>query len=112
MMQALALYRAQFRPSAQLEQPYVMLGVNVFAADTDERGAPAVHVGPAGVREPAPRTSPAPLPPPVDELRDADWRRRSSAMLEQALACSFVGIAGDGAPRAARRSSPAPAPTS
>ena len=35
MMQAVALYRAQFRPSAQLAEPYVMLGFNVFAADTD-----------------------------------------------------------------------------
>ncbi|MDB5813945.1 MAG: alkane 1-monooxygenase [Rhodocyclales bacterium] len=39
MMEAIALYRAQFRPSAQLEQPYVMLGFNVFAADTDEEAA-------------------------------------------------------------------------
>ncbi|MGC2166899.1 MAG: LLM class flavin-dependent oxidoreductase [Gallionella sp.] len=35
MMQAIALYRATFKPSAQLQQPYVMLGYNVFAADTD-----------------------------------------------------------------------------
>lgn len=36
MMQAIALYRARFRPSKQLDKPYVMLGINVFAADTDE----------------------------------------------------------------------------
>jgi luciferase family oxidoreductase group 1 len=35
MMQAIELYRATFRPSAQLDKPYVMLGFNVFAADTD-----------------------------------------------------------------------------
>jgi luciferase family oxidoreductase group 1 len=34
--EAIALYRAQFRPSAHLSQPYVMLGYNVFAAETDE----------------------------------------------------------------------------
>lgn len=33
MDQALDLYRSGFRPSEQLERPYVMLGVNVFAAD-------------------------------------------------------------------------------
>jgi luciferase family oxidoreductase group 1 len=33
MDQALELYRSGFRPSEQLERPYVMLGVNVFAAD-------------------------------------------------------------------------------
>ena len=35
LTQAIDLYRAPFQPSAQLAQPYVMLGVNVFAADTD-----------------------------------------------------------------------------
>ena len=36
MNQALELYRAGFRPSEQLDRPYVMLGVNVFAADEEE----------------------------------------------------------------------------
>ena len=34
---AVAAYRAQFRPSAQLDQPYVIAGVNVVAADTAEQ---------------------------------------------------------------------------
>ena len=38
LTQALELYRARFRPSAQLERPYVMLGVNIFAAETDAEG--------------------------------------------------------------------------
>jgi luciferase family oxidoreductase group 1 len=38
LLQALELYRAHFRPSDRLERPYVMLGVNVFAAETDEEG--------------------------------------------------------------------------
>ncbi|MEI9890019.1 MAG: LLM class flavin-dependent oxidoreductase [Caulobacteraceae bacterium] len=33
---ALAYYRQGFRPSAQLDRPYVILGVNACAADTDE----------------------------------------------------------------------------
>jgi luciferase family oxidoreductase group 1 len=33
---AVADYRGNFRPSAQLERPYVMVGVNVLAADTSE----------------------------------------------------------------------------
>src|SRR5690606_23132278 len=36
MMQAIQIYRETFRPSEQLAEPYVMLGFNVFAADTDE----------------------------------------------------------------------------
>ncbi len=39
MMQALELYRSRFEPSAQLDRPYAMLGVNVIAADTDARSA-------------------------------------------------------------------------
>ena len=39
MMQAIAIYRSTFKPSAQLEQPHVMLGYNVFAADTDAEAA-------------------------------------------------------------------------
>jgi luciferase family oxidoreductase group 1 len=38
LARALELYRARFRPSPQLERPYVMLGVNVFAAETDAEG--------------------------------------------------------------------------
>jgi luciferase family oxidoreductase group 1 len=33
---ALAVYRAEFRPSEQLEQPYAMAGVNVLAVDTPD----------------------------------------------------------------------------
>ena len=33
---AVALYRREFRPSAQLAEPYVIAGVNVIAADTDD----------------------------------------------------------------------------
>ena len=36
MNEAIRLYRNGFRPSEQLERPYVMLGVNVIAAETDE----------------------------------------------------------------------------
>ncbi|WP_108789768.1 MsnO8 family LLM class oxidoreductase [Erythrobacter sp. Alg231-14] len=33
---ALAVYRRDFQPSSALEKPYVMVAMNVFAADTDE----------------------------------------------------------------------------
>jgi luciferase family oxidoreductase group 1 len=35
MIQALDIYRSNFRPSARLERPYAMAGVAVIAADTD-----------------------------------------------------------------------------
>ena len=34
LLAALDIYRKQFRPSSQLDQPYAMAGVNVVAADT------------------------------------------------------------------------------
>ena len=36
LLQAIALYRHNFRPSATLAQPYVMIGVPVIAAPTDD----------------------------------------------------------------------------
>jgi luciferase family oxidoreductase group 1 len=36
LLQAIALYRREFRPSATLEAPYVAIGVPVIAAPTDE----------------------------------------------------------------------------
>lgn len=41
--QAVALYRSEFEPSDQLDHPYVIAGVNVIAADTDE-DAQAQHL--------------------------------------------------------------------
>ncbi len=36
LLEAVELYRREFRPSKQLAEPYVIAGVNVIAADTDE----------------------------------------------------------------------------
>lgn len=36
LMEAIAIYRKEFRPSKQLEKPYVMAGINSIIADTDE----------------------------------------------------------------------------
>ena len=37
--EAIYIYRLDFKPSAQLEQPYFMLAANVFGAETDAEGA-------------------------------------------------------------------------
>ena len=36
LLEAIALYRHEFRPSEQLAEPYAIAGVNVIAADTDD----------------------------------------------------------------------------
>ncbi len=38
LLQAIAVYRRHFQPSAQCERPYVMCGVGVFAAESDAAG--------------------------------------------------------------------------
>ena len=43
LIPALEIYRARFKPSAQLDRPFAMVGVNIIAADSDERGAPPRH---------------------------------------------------------------------
>ena len=37
LMEALAIYRNEFQPSKELEKPYVLAGVNIIVADTDEQ---------------------------------------------------------------------------
>jgi luciferase family oxidoreductase group 1 len=89
MMQAIALYRTTFRPSAQLDKPYVMLGFNVFAADTDgEAKFRASSMQQAFINLRSGR--PSRLLPPVDDY----WNRigpQERALLEQVLSCSAVG---------------------
>lgn len=89
MMQAIALYRAQFRPSAQLDKPHVMLGFNVFAADTDEEAAfRATSMQQSFVNLRSGR--PTPLPPPVEGYLDR-IRPDLRALLDEVLACSAIG---------------------
>lgn len=39
LLQALKIYRQEFQPSEQLQQPYTLAGINVLVADTDEEAA-------------------------------------------------------------------------
>lgn len=89
MLQAIALYRARFKPSQQLARPYVMLGFNVFAADTDAKGrllATSMQQAFVNLRSGRPSL----LQPPV-----ADFGERlpadAHAMLGQVLSCSAIG---------------------
>jgi luciferase family oxidoreductase group 1 len=89
MMDAIAIYRERFRPSERLSAPRVMLGLNVFAAETDaeaQRLFSSLQQAFLNLR----LGRPGKLPPPVDGL-DAHLDARSRAMLDQALACSVVG---------------------
>jgi luciferase family oxidoreductase group 1 len=43
LQEAVAIYREKFQPSDQLDQPYVIAGVNVIAADTQESADEQFH---------------------------------------------------------------------
>ena len=89
MMQAIALYRSSFKPSAQLAQPYVMLGFNVFAADTDEEAQfRATSMQQAFVNLRSGR--PSRLPPPVDGYLSRIGAQER-ALLDQVLSCAAIG---------------------
>src|SRR4051794_40595602 len=89
MMEAIAVYRRQFKPSDQLEKPYVMLGFNAFVADTDGQAELlATSVSQAFV---ALRTGQAnQLPPPVAGYVE-QLPLEARAMLRQTLSCSAIG---------------------
>jgi luciferase family oxidoreductase group 1 len=89
MMRALRTYRSEFRPSETLERPYAMLGINVFAAETDveaRRLFSSLQQRFLNMR----RGTPTKLPPPVDDFEErmTPWDRE---LVDEALHCSVVG---------------------
>jgi luciferase family oxidoreductase group 1 len=89
MMQAVAVYRASFRPSERLAQPYVMLGFNVFAADTqDEAAYRATSMQQAFVNIRSGR--PSRLPPPKRHYYE-NAGPQERALLDSVLSCSAIG---------------------
>ncbi len=89
MMQAIRIYRESFKPSAQLDKPYVMLGFNAFAAETDEDAefrASSWQQAFVNLRT----GRPGRLPPPVAGYRSTIGAPER-AMLDSVLSCSAVG---------------------
>lgn len=89
MMQAIALYRSTFRPSAHLEKPYVMLGFNVFAADTEEEAqflATSMQQAFVNLRSGHPKR----LQPPVAGYLDS-IAPHFRDMLDDVLSCAAIG---------------------
>jgi luciferase family oxidoreductase group 1 len=89
MMQAIDIYRSTFRPSAQLDKPYVMLGFNVFAADTDEEAqylATSMQQAFVNLRSGRPTRLKPPVAGYLEQLGPAE-----RAMLDQVLSCSAIG---------------------
>ena len=89
MLQAVEIYRNGFRQSGYLEKPYLMLGVNIVAADTDDDArflATSGRQAFASLRRGMPTTLPPPNREFEKEIAPVDWIR-----LEDAQSISFVG---------------------
>jgi luciferase family oxidoreductase group 1 len=87
--QAIDVYRAHFKPSEHLAEPYLMLAVNVFAAETDQEARrlfSSIEQGFVNIRT----GRPGPLPPPLEGYRTT-LPLEARAMLDHALRCSVVG---------------------
>lgn len=89
LMDAIRIYREEFQPSKQLDEPYIMAGINVIVADTMEQAeylstsTKQMFVGViTGERNP--------LPAPVDNINEVVPIQYQRA-LEQMLTYSFVG---------------------
>lgn len=86
---ALELYRSNFRPSEFLDRPHAMVGVNVFAADTEAEAFRLFTSLQQAFRNLV-RNTPGPLPPPVDSM-DGLWSPAEEANAERMTAFSIVG---------------------
>jgi luciferase family oxidoreductase group 1 len=91
MMQALDIYRSRFRPSEALKTPYVIVGVPMVAAETDERAeflATSLYLGFLGLiqNKLAPRRPPI----PVEEM-EALWSPEEKYAVMSMLGNFIVG---------------------
>jgi luciferase family oxidoreductase group 1 len=87
--QALAIYRHQFRPSAQQDSPYALVGVNVIAAESDgeaRRLATSQQMSFADLFRGNRRLT----QPPIDDI-ETYWTPQERYQAAQMLACSVIG---------------------
>ncbi len=87
--EALAIYHTRFEPSPDLDRPYAMAAIGIFAADTDEEAAylfSSVQQSFTNLR----RGTPGLLPPPVRSM-DGLWSAAERAGVEHAFGETVVG---------------------
>jgi luciferase family oxidoreductase group 1 len=91
LMDALHAYRSGFKPSEFLDRPYVMVGVNVVAADSDEEARHLFTSQQIQSINMSRRKREA-LPPPIDDI-ETYWTPREKPGVEHKLTYAFVGSA-------------------
>lgn len=86
---ALKVYRDRFKPSAQLDKPYALVGVNIVAAPTDAEArylATSQQMSFTDMFRGARQLT----QPPIANIDDY-WTPQEKAQASQMLACSIVG---------------------
>ncbi|MCM5571004.1 LLM class flavin-dependent oxidoreductase [Burkholderiaceae bacterium FT117] len=89
LFDAIRIYRERFQPSAQLDKPYVMPGINVVAADTDDE-ARRLFTSIQQRFVDMIRNQRGQLSPPIDDI-ESYWTPAEKVQASRMLACSFVG---------------------
>lgn len=89
LMPALELYRSNFRPSAALDKPHVMVGIGITAADT-EHVAKWLATSQQQAFLNMIRGRFGQLPPPVDSM-DGLWSPHEEAALRRQFGYAVVG---------------------
>ena len=87
--EALQIYRSRFKPSAQLDRPYAMVGVNIIAAETDaeaKRLATSQQMSFASIF----RGERGFTQPPIDDIENY-WTPREKAQVMSMLSYSIIG---------------------
>jgi luciferase family oxidoreductase group 1 len=89
LMEALQIYREEFTPSTYLEEPYVMVGVPLVAAESDGE---ARRLSTSALQRHLKliRGEPIFVPPPVESM-DGLWSEAEKAMVESRLAVAAIG---------------------
>ena len=89
LMEALETYRHFFRPSEYLEKPYVMVGLPVIAAETDEEANYQVTTQYQRLVNLV-RGQPTILMPPVESM-EGRWEPREEAYVRSHLGVAIIG---------------------
>jgi luciferase family oxidoreductase group 1 len=86
---ALKIYRREFKPSLQLQKPYVIVGVGVYLAESNEQ---AQHLFTSAQQQILSliRGRPGKLPPPVPSMKPL-WNAAEQAAIEQRGQYTLVG---------------------
>jgi len=89
LLPALASYRSEFRPSAQLDHPHAMVAASVVAAETDEE-ARRLFTSQQQAFTNMVRDRRGRLQPPIDDI-EAYWHPDEKPHVERTLRRAYVG---------------------